>query len=262
MSGWNPGFGPGGGGGYLNDTTNADSPSQAQKKKGDLKRLQSVVPVTIGMIKKCKEEEFKLFGFPVQIVDIIGIVRKYVKESTKCIYQISDHRADIKAILWLESDDEEQVPEVKIGEYVRVYGTIRTQDGEKTLMVLKLTVTKDCNVVTAHSLEVLKTMVEAQIMSTDSAIKIKKNNPGASLANSMILMDENLAEKNQLNPMQVKCFNLLQADTSQAGMDRKTILSHFSAQQKNEANAVLEVLVTEGYAYTTIDSDHFKATDA
>jgi len=265
---WNPGFNAGFndsiGAGFSNNPTNFDSP--AGQKKGSVRRLQSVVPVVIRMIRDCHDEEFKLFGMPVQMVTIVGSLTAFDMQSTKATYTINDRTGDIKALWWLESDGGDETPRlptVKEGGLVRVFGSIRSQDGEKNLMVLKMLPIDDCNVFTTHLLEVINTRLQAEAMSKDTAQMIRQNNPGANLANSMTMFDENIADNGQLNlnGVQLRVFKILQADQNQAGPDRSSILAHFPGNQRREANEALEFLVNEGHAYTTIDNEHFKTTE-
>jgi len=263
MAGWNPGFNDTEGG-FLNNTTNFDSPGG--KKKNPVKRLQSVVPVVVRQIRDSKDEVFKVFGLPAQIVTLVGILKDFDVQSTKATYTIEDHTGAIKAVWWLESDGGDETPKlpiVKEGGYVQVFGTIRVQDGIKNLMVLKMFPVEDCNIITTHLLEVIHARLQAEAMSKDTAQSIKQNNPGATLANTMTMFDEHIPD-GQLNltGTQLKVFKILQADRSQTGPDRATILSHFPPNQRRDANEALEFLVNEGHAYSTIDNDHFKPTDA
>ncbi|KAL1513742.1 hypothetical protein ABEB36_003112 [Hypothenemus hampei] len=264
---WNPGgsfnggFNNSMGGGFVNNTSNANTPGG---KKQTTRRLQSVVPVVTRMIKYC-QDDFKLFGLPAQIVSIVGRLINQDIQSTKATYQIEDHTGSIKALWWLDSDGDEnpKLPAVKEGGYVKVFGTVRTQEGVKTLMVLKMFPVDDCNVINTHLLEVIDTRLHAEASSKNTAQKIKMNNPGANLANSMSMFDENLADNGQLNltEMQMEVFRFLQAQQSQAGPDRATIIAHFPSNRRKEANEALDFLVNEGHAYSTIDNEHFKATD-
>lgn len=261
---WNPGFNDTAGG-FLNNTTNFDSPA-GKKKSGSVKRLQNILPVVVRQIRDSNDEEFKLFGMPAPIVCIVGILKDFDLQSTKATYTVEDHTGAIKALWWLESDGDDTplLPVVKEGAYVQVFGTIRVQDGHKNLMVLKMFPIDDCNIITTHLLEVINTRLQAEVMSKDTAQTIRENNPGATLANSMSMFDDNMTDNGQLNlsATQMKVFKILQADQTTAGPDRTSILSHFPQNQRREANEALEFLVNEGHAYSTIDNEHFKPTDA
>nr|AEE62704.1 unknown [Dendroctonus ponderosae] len=261
-TGYNSGFNDSTAGGFLNNTTN-DSPSVKQPKS--VRRLQSVVPLVVRMLRD-SGDEFKLFGMPVQIVSLVGILLEFDVQSTKASYTIQDHTGSIKAIFWLEGencDEACKMPAVKEGGYVKVYGTIRNQEGEKALMVLKMFPIDDCNIILTHLLEVIDTRLQAEVMSKNTAQQIKQNNPGATLANSMTMFDENVVENGQhnLSGIQLRVYKFLQSDQSQAGPDIASILGHFPPNQRKDANEALDFLVNEGHAYSTIDNEHFKPTD-
>ncbi|KAH1014605.1 hypothetical protein HUJ05_012454 [Dendroctonus ponderosae] len=229
--GYNSGFNDSNAGGFLNNTTNNDSPSGKEPK-----------------------------------VSLVGILLEFDVQSTKASYTIQDHTGSIKAIFWLEGENGDEackMPAVKEGGYVKVYGTIRNQEGEKALMVLKMFPIDDCNIILTHLMEVIDTRLQAEVMSKNTAEQIKQNNPGASLANSMTMFDENVVDNGQhnLSGIQLKVYKFLQSVQGQAGPDRASILAHFPSNQRKDANEALEFLVNEGHAYSTIDNDHFKPTD-
>lgn len=98
---------------------------------------------------------------------IVGILKQVEIQSTKAVYKIEDHTGDITAILWLDndSDSEATLPTVQEGNYVQVFGSIRMQDGEKVVMILRMFPVDDCNIITTHLLEVVHTRLAAEKMS-------------------------------------------------------------------------------------------------
>ncbi|CAH1169892.1 unnamed protein product [Phaedon cochleariae] len=256
-------FGNTTGGGFLNNTnTQADTPA----KKEGVRRLQSIVPVVVRQIRDSPGDEFKLFGMSTQILHVCGILRHFEVLSTKATYTIEDHTGEIKAIWWLENDEDNtpNLPNVKEGSYVQVFGSLRNQDGDKILMVLRMFPVDDANVITNHLLQVIHTRLAAESMMKNSESTIKANNPGAELANSMSFMNDNPTDSGMggLTTLQEKVYKILQTNKTQQGMDRATLLSNFNANQHRQVNEALEFLNNEGHAYSTVDNDHFKVTDA
>ncbi|XP_023025944.1 replication protein A 32 kDa subunit [Leptinotarsa decemlineata] len=250
------------GGGFLNSTSAGQGDTPA--KKGGVRRLQSVVPVVVRQLKDNQEEEFKLFGMPTQILNLVGILRNFEIQSTKATYTIEDHTGEIKAIWWLENDGDSapNLPTVKEGSYVQVFGSLRNQDEGKIIMVLRMFLVQDSNVVTNHLLQVIHARLAAEAMTKNTHLQIQANNPGAALANSMSFMNDPIDSGiSGLTPMQQKVFKILQTNTTPKGMDRDTLLSNFPANQHRQVNEALEFLNNEGHAYSTIDNDHFKVTD-
>lgn len=253
------------GGGFFNEPNNLDSPAP---KRNSERRHQSIVPVFIRQIRDNTEDDFKLFGKPVQIVTIVGILKEYEVQSTKATYEVEDHTGRITALWWLENDGDNapNLPVVKEGCYLRIFGSIRVQDGKKVIMVMKMRPVDKLNEVTTHMLEVVQTRLETEVLSKGVGLTgINVNNPGADLVNSMSFMagDGNSTMQMGLTPTQEKVFRILQSVTNTpAGMPRQTVLQNFHVSQHREVNAALDFLISEGHAYSTIDVDHFKVTDS
>lgn len=86
----------------------------------------------------------------------MAIVRKFDVTSTKVTYQLEDHTGRISGVLWLEQDSESQAKlPVQEGVYCRVFATIRNQNSEKLLMILKIAPITSINEITTHLIEVL-----------------------------------------------------------------------------------------------------------
>ncbi|XP_030764027.1 replication protein A 32 kDa subunit-B [Sitophilus oryzae] len=264
MNTWNPGMrDTTGAGGFLHNTINVNSPA-TKPKRG--RRIQSLLPLVIRQIRDCNHDEFKLFGRQAQIVILVGIIKEVEVQSTKATYKIEDYTGSIKMVWWLENDSRDgspKLPSVKEGSYVKVFGTIRSQNNDKSIMVLKMFPVENCNIINTHLLEVVHTRLQAESKQLNTTKKILKNNPGAQLINSMKCYDENVAGAAEVKftDMQNKVYKILKANTTDTGTNRVSVLSKFSANEKRAANEALEFLVNEGHAYSTIDSEHFKSTD-
>ncbi|EFA09169.1 replication protein A2 [Tribolium castaneum] len=241
-------------GGFVND----DNQGSTAKKKQQVRRMQSVVPLFISHILECTDEEFNLYGMPVHFADVVGVLKDFEVQTTKATCTIEDHSASIKAIMWLETDNDTvtALPPVKENCYVRVFGSVRTQDGEKMIMILKILPVDDLNIVTNHLLEIIQAKLYAERLA-DGRL------PAANLSTTVATTSTSAAANNSsgLKPMQVKIINLLKPIKSRTGLSRSEIMQHFGAQAR-EAEVALDFLLDEGHVYTTVDTDHYKATDA
>ncbi|KAF5280063.1 hypothetical protein FQR65_LT15100 [Abscondita terminalis] len=206
---------------------------------------------------------------PVLPLTIVAILKEYEVQSTKATYELEDHTGRIKAILWLENDNDAtpQLPLVKEGCYLRIFGSLRIQDGQKLLMVLRMNSVENPNEITSHLLDVIDVRLQAEALSKGDGLlaKIKKNNPGAELANSMSFMGENMdtsSNNSSLTKMQEKVYNILRGDRSAQGVHRSVVCKEFPVNMHREVDATLEFLIGEGHVYSTIDNDHFKVTDS
>lgn len=253
--------------GFFN--TGNDTDNTQPKTKGQARRLQSVVPVCVRQIRDHPDEEFKLFGMQTQILTLVAILKHYDVQSTKATYELEDHTGRIKAILWLENDNSSapNLPLVKEGCYLKICGSLRVQEGEKILMVLRMYPVDHINEITTHLLNVIRTRLQTEAVSKGPGplASIKKNNPGAELANSMSFMndmDMSNSTRPNFTPLQEKLYNILKSDNSVQGLHRTVVCQSFPPSLHREVNAALENLINEGHAYSTIDNDHFKITDS
>lgn len=103
-------------------------------------------------------------------MNIVGILRDYEVQSTKATYNIEDHTGTIKAVWWLEHDGDStpNLPAVKEGSYVQVFGSLRNQESGKILMVLRMFLVEDANVITNHMLQVIHARLALEAMSKSS----------------------------------------------------------------------------------------------
>ncbi|XP_044252570.1 replication protein A 32 kDa subunit-like isoform X2 [Tribolium madens] len=238
-------------GGFVND----DNKGSTAKKKQQVRRVQNVVPLFISHILDCTDEEFNLCGMPVQIASVVGVLRNFEVQTTKATCIIEDNSASIKAIMWLEVDNESvtpALPPVKENCYVRVFGSIRNQDDEKILMILKMLPVDDLNLITNHLLEIVQTKLYAERLAEG-----RLPTSDVSMASTSTTTDNSEG----LKPIQVRIINLLKPIKTKSGLSRSEILQHFGPQAR-EAEVALDFLLDEGHVYTTVDTDHYKATDA
>lgn len=101
---------------------------------------------------------------------LVGVLKDYEVQSTKATYRIEDHTGEINAIWWLENDTDNtpNLPPVKEGNYVQVFGSLRNQESGKIIMVLKMFPVEDCNIVTNHLLQVIHTRLAYEATSKSS----------------------------------------------------------------------------------------------
>ncbi|XP_017784903.1 PREDICTED: replication protein A 32 kDa subunit [Nicrophorus vespilloides] len=252
----------GSGQGFFN-SNDVDSPSK--KKSQEPRRVQNIVPVCVRQIRDCTEEEFELFGMKVQIVRIIGILREVNVTSTQASYTVEDHTGSINGILWLETDND-KLPTVLEGRYVQIYGTLRSINGEKSVMIFNLSQVKNINMITTHLLEMIHVRLVAEKMSKDGKVLQIQNNPGAELANSMsVMFDGSSSTTNKLTRIQQAVYRIIMPDDgsgSKLGVGRQDILSKFPDHERMEVNNAIEYLSSEGHIFSSIDENHFLATDA
>lgn len=126
------------------------------------KKAEGIVPVFIKQIFNSPEGNFQMFDMTFSMVYVKAIVRNIDTSSTKITYLLEDSTGRIDAHYWLEEGDTLKAPDVMVNKYATVFGTVRSQGGQKTLMVFKMLPVNDPNEVVTHNLEVLNARYKAE----------------------------------------------------------------------------------------------------
>ncbi|KAL4713989.1 hypothetical protein ACJJTC_005620 [Scirpophaga incertulas] len=256
------------GGGFFNSTNqfgNINTPNQAQKST---RRASRTAPIVIKQALQCGDDGVSIWGTDIQIVSVVARIRNIRMQSTKITYIIQDITGRMKAVLWIDQEsmeeDDKTAPKVQVNDYIQVFGNIKTNKGKKLLMAFKIIPIIDVNAITFHYLQCINNKVK---MEADSKKENVANNNPSSLAsglpaNSMIGLNEN-SSVNGLNPRQMMVFNLIRASTLEQGISKQDMFATLKDRMALvEFENILEWMCGEGHIYSTIDEEHFRATDA
>ncbi|KAF9418793.1 hypothetical protein HW555_004460 [Spodoptera exigua] len=100
----------------------------------------------------------------------------------------------------------------------------------------------------------------------DDEEKVESNNSTFATglpANSMVGVTENSGSVNGLNPRQMMVFNLIRASTMEQGISKEDMYGSLKDRMSQvEFENILEWMCGEGHIYSTIDEEHYRATDA
>ncbi|EDW77878.1 uncharacterized protein Dwil_GK24313 [Drosophila willistoni] len=222
----------------------------ASEQKGE-----GILPMLIKQILLLPEGNIELFGMHYAMTTVVAIVRNIETSSTKITYTLEDHTGRLDAHYWLEEGDAHKAPDVMLNNYVRVYGTTRSQGGQKTLMVFKALPVLDPNEVTTHLLEVLNARYKAEAYQEKGGSSGHQNStmPDFSASQSNALV-------NGLDAKQQAVFQAIKSNVSEEGIGRKELKGKFSHISDSELNNILEFMISEGHIYSSIDADHFICT--
>nr|XP_050849108.1 replication protein A 32 kDa subunit-like [Vespula vulgaris] len=237
-------------GGFLNESISYID--ENEKKTNRSKRINNIVPLMICHIINLKDQsdELSLWGLPVSIITIVGIVRHVERTTTKITYDIEDETGTVTALSWLDADKQSVNPSLLEGNiYVRVHGTIRYYNDKQHILAISIVPIEDLSELTNHLLEVTYITLKAQEV---TGVDIKVSN------------DERNVESNTCNnmdPNQSAIFNIILAGSdTDCGIEKAVIKKCAPAHLKSQIDTILEFLINEGHIYTTLTNDHFKTT--
>uniref|UniRef100_A0A1B0FKM3 Uncharacterized protein n=1 Tax=Glossina morsitans morsitans TaxID=37546 RepID=A0A1B0FKM3_GLOMM len=98
-------------------------------------RKSRKVPVPIKQLLKSAESNFQMFRMTFSMVRVRAIVRNIGISSTKIAYLLEGNTGQITAHYWLEEGDTLKAPDVMLNKYATLYGSGRSQRGQKNIMV-------------------------------------------------------------------------------------------------------------------------------
>ncbi|XP_017475259.1 PREDICTED: replication protein A 32 kDa subunit isoform X2 [Rhagoletis zephyria] len=214
---------------------------------------EGIAPVFIKQILLSQEGNFKMFDMAFGMITSVAMVRSVDISSTKITYTLEDHSGQIEAHYWLEEGDSLKCPDVMLNNYVRLYGSVRTQGHQKMLMIFKMIAVMNSNEICTHILEVLNARLKSEEFAkcSDQMISI---NIGAIGFNPS---DGDGSSYLGLEGKQLAVLQAVKNNMTTEGIGRKELQLKFNHISANEINAIIEFLISEGHIYSSFDADHF-----
>ncbi|EDV99387.1 replication protein A 32 kDa subunit [Drosophila grimshawi] len=215
---------------------------------------EGIISLLVKQILDSPEGNFKMFDVAYALVCAVGIVRNIETSSTKITYSIEDHSGRIDAHYWLEEGDAIKSPDVMLNNYVKIYGSVRSQAGQKVLMVFKLLNVLDPNEVCTHVLEALHSRYKAE----------EYNHKGDGGPSNQLMPNVTASQSNAivagLDSKQLAVFQAIKSNCSEEGIHRRELSAKFSHISQSEMTNILDFMISEGHIYSSIDPDHFICT--
>jgi len=247
----------------MNDTATTPSKGSAGSSKT---KKQNIVPVMINEVLSAPEDGLVVEGMEVGMVTVCGKVNTVERAATKTTYHLEDNSGTLEVVQWV--DEGSAGAEHNEGDEVKVVGSVRTQGEKKHVMAFKISAVSCKAEWDAHLLQVVY-----------SKLKLRQLNQGSNggamdfqttgLTNSM--MGGGLGMGSSSAPSSGQSFGhknydlvyaLIKSSTEEQGVDRDHINQQVRTKMsKQEMDAALDYLSSEGHIYSTIDEDHFKTTD-
>ncbi|XP_063229736.1 replication protein A 32 kDa subunit [Bacillus rossius redtenbacheri] len=260
-----------GGGGFMNTTAQFGTPDGQQDKKGP-KRMQNIVPVTIRqLLESSDDDHLRLASKYVHMVTLVGVVRSVSSDSMKVTYMLDDDTGTISVHNWIDTDGgtQDSSPRVEENCYYRVFGTLRTQSGQRHVTLFKILPITDLNELTTHLLEVINCSLQAEQMERNApAMEVDSAEGDVHMANSLMHsnMGDDMATGGSIDGLTSKqraVYSVIKKNShNDCGVECNQIMRDSPVKMSTiELKNILSFLITEGHIYSTIDDDHYKATD-
>lgn len=247
-------------GGGFNSPGGFGTPQASEERKGR-SRAQNCAPVTVAQILNATHNDDRFYSGKLEIsqVTLIGLIRTVKESTTRLDYELDDMTGpplEIKQFVDNDENipDEERVPTMRENTYVRVYGHVRSFSGKKNVVAFKVQPVTDMNELTCHILDVIYSHAS---VSKESAAEVGGRTSTAAVGPSH---NEN-AGNYGLSSLNKQVATVIRNSNSDLGISISEVARHLKGAPEKAIREAVEFLSSEGHIYSTIDDDHFKATD-
>nr|BAN20933.1 insect replication protein a [Riptortus pedestris] len=240
--------------GGFDNSTMFSSPAQETEKSSKPKCLANV---TVRQIIESPEEGIKIKDTEVQTVKIVGIVKQVEVKSVKIRYVIADHTGAITGFVYLDNDTESASTVVE-DTYCVVTGSVRTQGGNKHIMIFSINPIEDFNYILKHLLTVVYMPLKLDSLATATEEKPIKSEMMSSYGGTSNYQSNDFGS--DIDPKHRRIFDVISRSMSENGMNISEIQGALPTKlPMDQIRNTLEYLVGEGHIFTTIDENHYKS---
>jgi len=259
------------------------SPGGTGAKETKKNQIRYVIPVTIETINRCNQVEgensvFEYNGFRFYHICLIGIIRHVVKKTNDITYIVDDMTAsETKLEVKLQSDESDEMDSEEQttiqqsqfieNQYIKVYGLLKSLQGNKYVQAFRILPIKELNEITYHMLECMNVNIHYQTknggnVSNDVYATPSGSNPSKNNSNNTNAVNVGGKNNSVYTGIDLQISNLVKQNSNSIdGISVKEICEYFKTIPENKMREILERLSTDGNLYTTTDDDHYKSTD-
>ncbi|XP_048762748.2 replication protein A 32 kDa subunit-A-like [Ostrea edulis] len=239
------------------------TPQGTQGDRKSRNRAQNILPCTTAEILSANQNDDKFYSGEIELsqITIVGLIIAVKESPTRIDYEVDDMTGpplEVKQFV----DNDESVPEteriaaLRENTYVRVYGTVRSFGGKRNVTAFKMVPVMDMNEVTYHMLEVTHSHLALSKQSMSSGAPMNKT------AADDIYSNQDSGMVSGLNQVQNQVHSIIQSNMSDEGASIENVCKQLGGVPERSVREAVEFLSSEGHIYSTIDEDHYKATDS
>ncbi|KAL1233367.1 Replication protein Asubunit [Trichinella pseudospiralis] len=223
--------------------------SQSGDRTEIRKSQREIVPVTCSMINNMSpgEDNLRIGTYEVSQVCIVAVIRDISYGDIYTDITIDDMTSSpITARQWVKENKSADEMQRKCNSLVKVF---------------------DLNDLTVHMLEVLRAKLsfEKDYLNTDRKELNRPKDAGAtpfmSYGTSEMQADSKITYDNGLSGLRAEIYRFLSNNDTIEGCSVNEMKSHFAHVTMSKLRDEIEFLCCEGHIYSTVDEDHFKASD-
>ncbi|CAL9691189.1 unnamed protein product [Knipowitschia caucasica] len=213
-----------------------------------------VLPCTVSQLlgsSLLQHEAFAIGDLELHQVSVVGIVRSSCPCATYNQFCVDDMTGPPLTVRqWTNTDSESSDPlEPEPGVYVKVHGSLRELQGQKSLMAMRIRRVSDLNEITSHMLEVVYAHQQLFGKGCDVNMNVlPQTHKGSNTAGFSIV--------------QGQVLHVIQQHSGKSeGIHLQDLVTLLDYINETDIRKSLAFLTNEGHVFSTIDDNHFKSTE-
>jgi len=242
-----------------------NSPDDKMQKKRD---PQTLLPATIKQILTCdsRDQKFRIDGKDLSQVALVGYVLKVDVQPTNVSYVLDDGTGKITVRLYIDQEDLRKRSAVREGSYVRVIGSVRPYQSEKSVVGFQLIPVTDFNEITFHMLDVIHCHLLNTRGAPNAGVKSEAGPSGAGPSSSGSATNPSgmVVGHDAFTQIQSSILAVFehQSNLSENGTSVQDVCKSLPQHTPEDIRRAIEFLSDEGHLYSTVDENHFKSTNS
>lgn len=258
-----------GDGGFMNNSS-IDTPGKSGPKKA-ARGSQCLAAVTCRMLlDNANQEGLVIEGFRVNMLKLVGLIRKVDESSIKITYTIDDHTGQMEVTSFVEDSDDGSAPTTMAlaeGQYAKVFGNIRWFNGKPSITCFKMFQIEDPNLITTHLLEVIHQSQMLLKLSNGQGEGVSNGNDVVKpvLENSTLAAIPAMPGAGGGNKPEDVVVNIikkqLQINAMCPGVSKDLIKNSAPEFTNAQIEKAVDYLLGQGMIYSSMDEDHFLLID-
>eukprot|EP00108_Taenia_solium_P003696 TsM_000156100 transcript=TsM_000156100 gene=TsM_000156100 len=187
-------------------------------------------------------------------VTLVGLIRSVNESATRIDYEIDDYTGPSVLVKQFVDDDAGPGSYRTLREltYIRVYGHVRSFQGDINVVAFKVFPVIDMNEITCHIMETIYArMLHAKAASSQSREDITAKDSTTNLVTSI----------RGLTALQSQVLSCVRAALDDNGVTVSQICEKLRGVPEKQIRDDLDFLSAEGHVYSTVDDNHFRVTE-
>ena len=251
-------------------------PAGQQEEKKSQRAKQTLVPSTIKMCLEASlnddDESVEIDGRYSTQVRIVGTILRADARETRIAYEFEDGTGKIDGTVFANAGDDllpmlkEKRDKCVPGTYVVVVGQVKEYHGKKNLRCYDVRPMTDFNELTHHFLEVIYQHAKSKKQPVQASAQASWGGATTRVApqQQQAPMDVDQQPANGLTVNQNRVLDYYNRNgTTDEGCNAQDVINAMAGHMSsNDAQDAINVLLADGFLYSTIDDTYHKSTDS